>query len=521
MFDKCNGDAAYHRFRMQATPASTTVSVKPRRSVRVILGILLFFAAFAPRATSLDTAFMIDESLWLDRSERFIGAMANGSPGAAFATGHPGVTTMWITGISQATIADDAPLRERYARARLALAIVASLLIVALWLISVPLLGGLAAGIGALLVAFDPFLLAHTRVVHLDGMHALTTAISFVALLRARAGHSRMLATSAVFAGLAMLTKTLPSAPLILAAIWLLRRDGRKRILAWFGIAAGVFALGWPLVWVRPWKAAWLLGWGAARAAVDDVSGTRYFFGKAITPGPLYYPVVIALRSSITSLGAMIFAAIWAVRRRRIDPRAATAFALLVFALGAVAFLTVSGKKTDRYALPSLLVLDLAAAAGIAWLIGRMRVRSRGLRAATTSVAIAALLLVHAAPALALHPFEVAHYNWAAGGPRAARRAITIGHGEGLETAAADMSRLAPGKLIAASRTTHFAEFYNGHVVRIDDPAATEADFVLFYISTIQSLRYAQTYRLYRDVEPFYRLRINQLDYVIVWRAQS
>lgn len=470
----------------------------------IAFGALLAIVSFAPRAHNLSSAYMIDEGLWLDRSERFIEAVSAFDPGAAFTTGHPGVTTMWIAGIAQKTLPSDAPLQDRYARARLAMALAATALLLALWFLARPLLGEAASAAGALLVAFDPYLLALTRVVHLDGLHALTALISLVCLLRARRGDPRMLGVSAAFCGAALLTRTLTTVPLILAAAWFLRR----RFWLWSAIAAGVFIVAWPLVWVRPWKAIWLLGWGAARAAGAESDAGRFFLGRNVNPGVLYYPVVFALRSSIAALPASIAAGVWAFRRRKADPRAATAAALLATGIGAVLLMTVAGKKADRYVLPTLLAADVAIAiAAVRWLKGK----------ALVPIMIVTLT-IHAGPALAIHPFELAHFNWAAGGPKVARRAITIGRGEGLETAARAMNARAPGKVVATSRERQFEEFYNGTTVRLDDPAAGTADFVLFYISSIQTNRFPDTYARYRNRPPFYTLRINQMDYVQIWQ---
>ena len=61
--------------------------------------------------------------LWLERSDRFVSAVTDARFGDAYTTGHPGVTTSWIAGIAQRTLPAGASLRERYARARLGMAI--------------------------------------------------------------------------------------------------------------------------------------------------------------------------------------------------------------------------------------------------------------------------------------------------------------------------------------------------------------------------------------------------------------
>jgi hypothetical protein len=487
-----------------------------------ILGLGIAVAAFLPRAIDLGTGFMIDEKLWLERSTHFIDAVADARFGDAFTTGHPGVTTMWIGGIALRTLPRDASLGERYRRARLGLAVADVALLLAIWLLARPLLGEAAAAAGTLLLAFDPFLLAHNRVLHLDGLQALAMTASFVALLRAsREDSRRMLLVSGALAGIAVLTKTL-SAFLVVPAIVVFARDGRgirRRLLIWLGVAAGVFVLAWPVMWVRPWKGIALMVTGFARGANNDSDAGGFFLGRHVAnPGPLFYPVVLALRSSILTLPAGVAASIWAIRRRRRDSTAAVAGAFLAFGLGFMIMMTLGIKTADRYLLPSLAALDLAVAVAL--------VRSVRGRRALLVPALAAALALHAGPALALHPYELAHYNWAAGGPVGAQHALVIGRGEGLDEAARALDRLpgADGLTVASTRIAQFEEFFRGRTIHIEDSSldhagGEHADLVLFYISSIQVGRVPAVWARYRDRRPDYELIINGIPYVRVYRV--
>ncbi len=497
-----------------------------RPAARLSIGLAIVVVSFLPRALTLDRGFMIDEALWLERSDRFVTAVTDARFADAYTTGHPGVTTSWIAGLAQKTLPEGASLRERYARARLGMAIANVALLLLLWLLARPLLGELAAAAGTLLLSLDPFLLAHTRVLQLDGFQTLAMTAAFVALMRAsRDDDRRMLVIGGALAGLAFLTRTFAGYLLPVAAIALWRdgRGVRRRLAVWIAAAAAVIVALWPLVWVRPWKAASLLVSGAARGAVEDSDAGQFFLGFHFpAPGPLYYPVATALRITIvTSLVGV--AAVWFARRRRDDPDARTVSALLLYGIGFLAAVSLTLKTADRYALPAIAALDFAVAIALCrLLVGKLGKLGKRMLVP----ALSAALLLHAGPALALHPYELAHYNWTVGGPIVAQRAIPIGRGEGLDEAAADLNRLpnATGLVVATTRLTGFQEFFAGKTISIEDstlasPDGEQTDLVLFYISSVQVGRFADVWARFRNQDPDYILRINGIPYVRVYRA--
>jgi len=493
------------------------------RTALFAVGIGLAAVAFVPRATGTDRGFMIDEKLWIERSVRFTNAVLGGHFSKAFTTGHPGVTTSWIAGLAQRTLPANATLLQRYERARLAMVIVNVLVLLVIWLLARPLLGELAAGIGAFLLALDPFLLAHTRLVHLDGLQTLAMTASLIALARGvRDDDRRMMAVAGAFAGFGFLTRIFAGFVLIVVVV-ALRRDGcgvRRRLAPFLGAAGAVIVVLWPLVWVRPWKAIALVVTGAARGEANTSDTGNFFLGTHLpAPGPIFYPVALALRASALTFLAGIPTAVWAIRRRKTDPQAATAAWLLAYAVGFLAVVSLTFKTADRYLLPALVAIDLAIAVALARAL-------HGRRNVVVAAVLAGAVALHAGPALAIHPFELAHFDWAVGGPIAAQHAIPIGRGEGLDVAARDLATL-PGAAtmtVATTRLTGFEEFFPGRTIRIEDsdlskPGGEHADLVLFYISSVLVGRLPEVWARYRDRKPFYELRINTIPYVRVYRA--
>lgn len=485
-------------------------------------------AAFAVRAPSLDRAFTIDEKLWIERSDRFVSAVADARFGDTVESGHPGVTTMWVGGLAQRTLPRDADPRARYARARVWMAAVSVALIVLIWWLVGLLAGGTAAAAAGFLLAFDPFLMTHNRVLHLDGFLALFMVASLLALLVATLdGNRRMLLLSGALAGLAALTKQ-PAALLIPATLIVLRRDGNgiaRRFGLWVLAAAAVAFALWPALWVRPWHAAAIMAGGSGRAVAETSSSGFFFGGRVAQPGPFFYPVALALRTSILTLPGIVWAAVWTARRRKEDGPARHAAVLLLSAAWFVLFLIVAPKKADRYLLPAIVGADVALAIAVAHAIGPW-IRQNAKRTALAMTAGVVALAIHGGPAIALNPYENAAYNWLVGGPVAAQHAIVVGWGEGLDESAERLSRVpdAANMTVAVSRVTQFADFFAGRTIRIEDSSldhagGERADFVLFYVSSVQVGKYESLWARYRDQEPFYELTINRIPYVRVYRV--
>jgi hypothetical protein len=260
---------------------------------------------------------------------------------------------------------------------------------------------------------------------------------------------------------------------------------------------------------------------GAARGAADDSDTGRFFLGAHIpAPGPMFYPVALALRASILGFLGGVATAVWAIRRRASDDAARTAGLFLLYALGFLAVVSLTFKTADRYLLPALAAVDLAIAVALARFV-------TGRRRGIAALALVASVALHAGPAAALHPYELAHFDWAAGGPYAAMRAIPIGRGEWLDVAARDLDRRLPDAAaltVATTRLGGFEEFFTGRTIRIEDsalakPGGEHADLVLFYISSVQTGRVPEVWARYRNRTPLYELTINDIPYVRVYRV--
>jgi 4-amino-4-deoxy-L-arabinose transferase-like glycosyltransferase len=410
------------------------------------LAALLFLVALLPRVLGPLGGFVtVDEAMhWLGRVEAFAAALADGRLADTVLTGHPGVTTMWLGGLGL-----------RLERALVGAGLLAPGFEAHLALLRLPLAAANAAGVAvgylllrrlfsppvallaALLWALDPFLVAHARLLHVDGLLATFTSLAVLALLAALAdaanqarsriavasppivlaeapadtapgplarGTAALLALSGVLAGLAFLTKVpsvllIPTATLLLAALAVvgsgqapprlrMARTIRRAALPlaiWGGSALVTFFALWPALWVAPGSALGRM----LREAVDNGDSPHgwgnFFWGQAIAdPGPLFYLVALPFRLTPWALlGLAACLALGLAPRSLVRRQALPALGLALWVLLFSLPLLVAAKKFDRYLLPIFPALDILAALGIvafaAWIAQGMGNRGQGI----------------------------------------------------------------------------------------------------------------------------------------------
>jgi len=167
----------------------------------VVLGLVL------PRAFDLDRFVTTDEGLWIVRSANFYYALGQRDFSATYLSEHPGVVTMWagtagflwrfpaLRGVGLAgeldvfqyekilSEHDHIHPEEILAAGRLIMVLIHTILLGLSFVYAMRLLGRGPAFLGFLLIAFDPFHIAHTRLLHLDGLLTSTMLLSILAFL--------------------------------------------------------------------------------------------------------------------------------------------------------------------------------------------------------------------------------------------------------------------------------------------------------------------------------------------------
>jgi hypothetical protein len=561
----------------------------------IIVGFFLFLVAFLPRAFGLNVFITIDEYLWIERSGRFLGALSKANWPATFHVGHPGVTTRWtgVLGILAAylprlqwasgqLLVDGQPLQDFnflaeltahivdiLAAVRYPTVILTSIGVAGLYFLIRPLFGQRAALLSALLIAWEPFYLAHSRVIHHDALSAtfmVLSLLSFMVYLRGPRPFLH-LALSGLMAGLAFLSKS-PSLFLVpftvllcLEAYWARRKSlwpldwrhvaelGRNWAI-WGLMAALVFVLLWPTMWVQPLRTIQGVIHKALHYAGSPHGRGIFFLGKVRpNPGPFFYPLAILFRLTpltLVGLGGSLFLL---NKRRSVNWKSSSSqghgeengakdrwrvvqiFSLWAFILLYELFMTMGSKQHDRYLLPIFPVMDILAALGLLGL-GEMIWKWAGERFGgvpgiprfhTYALGVGLVLLLQGGFALPHYPYYLTYYNPLLGGGWLAPRIIWVGWGEGLDQAAQYLN-VKGGEVRATSwyREKCFNPFFLGQSFHWSKRSIfwSKLDYVVFYINQVQrhfpDLQFVQCFR---SLEPEHTVRIKGIDYAWIYRV--
>jgi 4-amino-4-deoxy-L-arabinose transferase-like glycosyltransferase len=403
--------------------------------------------------------------------------------------------------------------------------------------------------------ALSPFLIAHTHLMHLDGLAGSLMVLSLVAFLSYVDRQETInLLVSGVAAGLAWLTKTpaLALGPIFLIIslliMWFNRGSGRMNwrgslltFLVWAVIGLATFILLWPAMWVESLNTlSQILGeaLGYAGSGHGDpvfFNGTIYKNGRIPASVFTFYPITVLWRSTpVILLGlVLVILALWR-QWPPLDRRLArtSIFALLLYALLFALFMTFGDKKFDRYLIPIYPALHLAAAAG--WVGMANAVAGRWFAGSQRNPLILVILLalVAAWQLLAVsraYPYPLSHYNALLGGSERAPQVMQIGWGEGLDAAGRYLSGK-PGSdqpTIASWYRSALAYYFDGPTISIkadlspEEMAAIQsADYAVIYIHQWQRDTPAELLDFFETQTPEHIIEINGLEYARIYELR-
>ncbi len=305
---------------------------------------LVFLAALLPRLYALGSFLTIDEVKWAEGAAQFIIALYSGDLARTYWHFFPGITITWGNAPALWGVCSTAPdltgcintqvekLPQTIGWLRLSPVLLTSLGIVGCYLLSHRLLEPKVALLTALLLAFDPFFVAHSRILNGDAGAAILMFLALLAFLiywleqplaRRR---WRFLLLSGGLAGLACLTK-LP-APLIgffiggvglvgLALDW--PKAGGAAVgqwlaalVIWAGLALLLFVAIWPALWVAPLETLRQMYVDAFEVGGVGAGHDTFFLGQvSADPGAWFYPYVIAFRLTPIVMLGLIITAVW------------------------------------------------------------------------------------------------------------------------------------------------------------------------------------------------------------------
>ncbi len=537
------------------------------------VSLALFCLALVPRAWNLSAFMTPDARRWLDRSADLLLALMTRDWALAYSPGNPAlVLTKWFGAIGivvryglhrlgwrawhdpmlAASTSLEAFLQAIKAQpdnpldvlpfARLPIAVTSALGIVVFYYLVRRLWGSRVALLAGILLALDPFYIAHSRILHTD---ALITDFMSLTLLTLIVGLEKGLplrwaAISGGLGGLALLSK--PTAFFLLPFLCLgsvteivrgWRNDGTFKwdrvrpwlsFLALWGAVAGLtYFVLWPALWPDP---VGTIVQALVRSGEKAASGhDQFFLGRATSdPGPLFYPVVILYRTTPPLLLGLALA-LWSRLWKEGEQRRVWAW-LGAFVVLFVLFLSLSPKKVSRYLLPTFPALAVFAGAGLEWFWRKL---SR-CWAGSWLLLLGLVAIVQGGHSLPHHPYYLTYYNPLFGGGWLAPKVLLVGWGEGLDQAGKYLNTMrGVSQLEAASfYRREFAPYFAGEEVELSDDSPEDydllpwhrADYTILYISQVQrQIPNEATIRYFRSLQPEFVVRLKGIDYVWIYRT--
>jgi hypothetical protein len=516
-----HGKKGYHR---QNTVINILAEMTNHKATRLFgLGYLfIFLLAFIPRVIQPTTRF----ALWYSRSQNFWEGLRIGELTETYQQYHPGVTTMWISGLGSEIYRLFSNLEEnripiftdpRNPTAQAGLiamgVVIAGSIVFVVFLVS-RVTSQLVAFTAGFFLALDPFYITHSQMIHVDAFLAtfmLVSSVSWIAFLKHKKGVYLLL--SGLFGGLAFLTKS-PSYYLIpfvglvalmqeatderwitagsrtIRSLWPRLRHLIITLAAWVGLATATVFILWPAMWVKPLRMVGRIFDGVFFHAEQAHVNNQFFAGDIITddPGFMFYLASLAWQTTATTLIGTILVIYFIIRRRDSGGDNRIWLYLLLYAGGFVLMMTLGATKWGRYLLPAIVAFDVLAAWGIVkaaelfahkihWPVVRRRV----------TLFVVLVLLVQAILVIRYMPNFGTHFNQLLGGSRVAQNILPVGiQGEGMDLAADFLNSL-PGadRLRVATQPGPWLMYqtrFDGFQVGLED----NPHFVLFHINYIQ-----------------------------------
>ncbi len=537
------------------------------------VAIGLWLLAILPRVVGLGGFLTIDEIKWIEGVGQFALALRSGDLAQTYWHFFPGVTTAWggtlalwlgwlLSGGDLATyvteqVADPARTIGLF---RLSGALLTSLFAPGVYLLGRRLWGEWIASLSGALVALNPFLLAHSRIVNGDAGAAGFMFLSLLAFLWLWQGSSLwMAALSGALGGLALLTK-LPS-PLIVPFIGLLAvvgwwRDRRtgfwlKVVLVWGLSALLVFVLLWPAVWVDPLGTLQHMLHDTFEVGEAGEGHLTYYRGEVVKdPGWGFYPYAVAFRLTPVVVVGLVLSGLTLGRTKQADrvvKLRGRAAIFIIYVLFIYIFSSLSPKKLDRYLMAVFPAVDLLAAIGYAQILVLLGLLFTHTHAPSTdtdgksqispihipgrvSFKLGLWVLIVGVLAVAYvvpnYPYYLSYYNPLLGGIGRAVREVPVGWGEGLEEAAAWLNAQpeAENLRVAAWYSDVFFPYFDGERVSFSSSGKSQltADYVVFYVNQVQRQNPSSAVvRYFQSHEPAYTFSVKGVPWMWVYRAPS
>ncbi len=552
--------------------------------LEIIALCVIAASIWLPRRISLNRVVTPDEIHWFNRSARFNLALKQNMYSKTYQKEHPGVILMWIgsaayDNVFQKYRANNPEFSDRLTikyyingiskqnpleilvESRKILALVhTAILLLAYWFTR-RIIGVGPAVIGFALIAFDPFHLALTRIMHLDGLLAnfyLLSLVAYISFTQERKPFDLII--SGITAGLAWLTKSpglilIPTLGIV-TLLQMLQKTRQENQLSWTRIiwqevwpfvlwgllGVFVFIAAWPAMWVAPFEAlSKVLGIAQTYASFGHHTGI-FFNGQIIEGGEFglryfyFYPFTFLWRTTplgMIGLFAFILGLIKWIKLLA-DPKIRWFSTILLIAIFIYIFvMTLGQKRFDRYILPVYAFLDILAGLGwyalILWLNGKLSLRVRTI---VLPLTLGFVIILQAGSSLRIFPNMLAYYNPLMGGSRKAPEVMQIGWGEGLDQAALYLNQKTNAENLVVSSwygLGPFSFFFNGDVFDIPNGIITDdnwqainsSDYIVSYVHQWQRNLPEDLLSELATKKPEHTIWINGIEYVKIYQQKQ
>lgn len=563
-----------------------------------LLYCLLALAISLPRALEPDKFVTVDEPQWLWRSANFYHSLAQkefDQTSGAIGGGKnltPGVVTMWVEtfaflleypeyrGLGQERLADPSHIEkvlvskgvdplEILVTARQIFTVWNTAILLLAFSVARRLFGLWPSLLGFILIAFEPYHIALTKIAHLDGPLSGVMLLSVLAFVAYAYDGRRMLflVISAIAGGLAILTK-LPGvllAPFVgLVALVLIFERWRKQtaeqkiefwswfrhlaghIILWGGIALITMAVLWPEMWSDPITILYnsfirgaiyhtretqtLIVGGAAAVAEKTALGFNIEFVLRYIISYLWHTTPIILFGLLAALiGYIRKGGLFAEEKLR-----RMIIALLVFVLAYFVPITIASTTSNRYIIPIYLPLNLIAALGwlemAAWLKAKL---NPPIGRYVTPVLLVGVVITQLFLAVRSHPYYFTYFNPLLGGSQSAGRVFDsgIGLGEGLDQAARYLNQKPDSENLRVKSWYYsgpFSYFFSGVARGISETnewppervaEIEKQDYLVIYINQWKRRIPARLIDALDSVQPEHVIWIHQIEYVRIYKV--
>jgi hypothetical protein len=559
------------------------------RRLEIIALFILVAAILAPRLPALDSFATVDEATWLMRSANFYYALAQRDFENTVYAYHPAVTTMW-TGTA-ALIADFPAYRglgqgyfekewkfsefleqqgyhplQMLKASRLITVAINSLLLVAVYFLLRRLLGWFPAFVGTFILALEPFLLGHTRILAHEGMMSLLLLVSILSFTNYlwKGRQWLLLVLSGITAGLAILTKS--SATIIIPFVGLLClielvRSLRKKNaeigstlwaqvkrfigigIIWLLALILVFVIFWPGMWVAPGKMIREMYGNAFSYALEghnlESQDTTDLSAEPFQPTRFLKRAQDLLWRStlITWLGLGLSIALIAIPKISLPARARPVM-LTLFGFGLLFYLMMSiasGRSAAHYIMATHASWSLTSGLAIAFTISILRERLSGRpKFAIPVLATVGVLGLQAIFAFQFFPYYFNYSNPILEALQEGPQTPVTGFGEGLEIAAAYLAEKAdaenltviswwgygPFSFFFPGQTENLfpsAEWSPGLVTRLE-----KSDYlVVYYYHQVRRNMPVKLLREITGLEPEHTIWLKGIEYVRIFKVSD